>query len=223
MTPSVATSAWAESPRSLAEPIDRGGQTRPLVDDFQPDARGLAPQPHHYGPSPVLDRVGQEIADGLGEAQPLPDYEQLVAGPDQLEIHAASGGGGVPRLDGVSDQLAEVERLGAPVPTAAGAAKAGNPSGSQVLESDGGPAELELDRPEPVPGQLPEPGRELERKPDRRQRPTQLVAGARHGLEVTAEPDVRDCRCAQPGPREQPTDEPERGAHDRPTLPSTSR
>ena len=67
-------------------------QARPPVDDLQAGGAGLTAEAHLHLPTPVLDRVGDEIADRLGQPQPLTAHLHLGFDTPGAQTHVAGFG-----------------------------------------------------------------------------------------------------------------------------------
>ena len=117
---------------------------------------------HADGRAAVLERVGHEVAAGLGEAERVGSDQR--AAPERLDRERGSERRGQrrPRLGAVVEQRADVHELGA---TARAVPAAG---GHEIVERQRRPAELEVDR-----GGIVDP---VQPQPRRAQRPAQLVA-----------------------------------------------
>ena len=124
----------------------------------------------------MLERVGDEVGDGLRQAQAVAVDER--AGQPRAERDVAVEGprDGVPAVELLLEQLGDLDRLGAvdDAPAAAG--------GREVVERETGAPQLEVEHGEAIRRRLEASLHRGEAEADRRQRPAQLVAGARDEL-----------------------------------------
>ena len=119
---------------------DRRRQARALVAHLDAHVRACRVRADPHRPGAVLERVEHEVADRLGEPQPVGVHEQPRAGRVEQQLAAERAGQRPPALDRLGEQRAHVERLGE-LGRAAAARR-----GVEVREREPRAAQLELDR-----------------------------------------------------------------------------
>ena len=65
-------------------------------------------------PSTVLDRIGDQVAGCLPEANTIADNHRPLAAPVQAQRGSVDGGRGLPGLDGLGQQLQDIDVLKRP-------------------------------------------------------------------------------------------------------------
>jgi hypothetical protein len=170
-----APAAAAAGPRARRELADRRGQAGALVRDLDTDAAARAARAHLHLAPRVLEGVGDEVADRLGEAQAIAAHDGSGAagrGRDG-QLTAVGGRDEPPRRLLVREQLADVHRR-----RAMGRAPS-RARGDEVVERERGAAQLALDRGRG--------GARARRETRGGQRPAQLVDRARDELAPAAQ------------------------------------
>ncbi len=101
--------------RAPARELGHGrGQARPLSLTSKRTARRLGPAAHRHRPAPMLDGVGDQVAQRLGESDALAVDHGQPALPLHGHRHARGPTERPRRLHGIGDQRFRVERRGAP-------------------------------------------------------------------------------------------------------------
>ena len=147
LTASVAVAV--STPRSARQLGDGRRQTRAAVDDLDPDAVALLAATDLDVPSPVLDRVRDQVACGLRDPQPVAKHHTGTPVPAQLNAHAVRLGRRAPRLDRTGDELSELDLADSRQSTlVASAAK--EPSAAEIVQRQRRPVQFQVDRSQAV-------------------------------------------------------------------------
>ena len=103
----VWSAAAAATPREL---VNRRRQPGPVIDELDSNRAGAGAKAALHanlnGPSPVPDRVCDQVAGRLRQPQPVGAHDRRRPGPGEPNRHPLRVGGAAPRLDGVAQQPA---------------------------------------------------------------------------------------------------------------------
>jgi hypothetical protein len=126
-------------------------------------------------------RIGQQVPDRLRQPEPVsPDGKGRPAARI-ADDHAHRPGGRAPGLHRVGDNTAGIESLQVAEPWAGPTQPARRPGHlGQVVERERRPAQLGVDRPQPLRRQLAATPAPRKAEPGRGKRPPQLMTGAGH-------------------------------------------
>ncbi len=179
--------------RAAREYGDRRGQARPGVGDLDAHPPADTPAPQLDCSSPVLDRVGEQVAAGLRQADAVTGNHRGrgVGRQEKVQLDAAGFGDRTPCLGRLGQHVVKrnrLERVGRPRTP---------PGRGKVFERQPGATQLSVHGREPPPGYLVATIEQMQPNPHRSERAADLVAGARDQLHALREASLPRQRQAQ--------------------------
>ena len=176
---------------------DPGRQAGALVADLDPHRVPGQPRRQLDAPAAVLQRVDDEVADGLREPQAIAEHVDAGQVGSDDEARTERSCHEVPYRELFPEQVGDGDGLLAPHDAAAAA------RGPEVLEREPGATQLEVERRNPRRWRLVVQRREGE--PCRTQGPAELVAGSRDPHRGPRLPGSEDEQGDDPGDRQDPS------------------